>query len=364
MNKPYPPVDYAAYLRLDLVLASQSPKSVEYGRPAHDEMLFIVVHQVYELWFKQVLHELDSVLMLFRQDSVDERNIGVAISRLDRITEIQKLLIEQLRVLQTMTPLDFLDFRDMLIPASGFQSVQFRLIETKLGLQADRRVPFERSPAEGTPLRTLQEAQRRAAEEPSLFTLVEQWLERTPFLEARGFRFWSSYREAVDAMLKGDRLTIESTPTLSDSERQSQLLELAATEASFSALLDEATHDRLVREGQRRLSHRATLAALLIHLYRDQPILHLPFRFLTLLVDVDELLATWRYRHALMVHRMIGTKIGTGGSSGHQYLRQTVERNRIFSDFFNLSTFLIPRATLPPLGEDLERRLGFYYPRE
>jgi hypothetical protein len=89
------------------------------------------------------------------------------------------------------------------------------------------------------------------------------------------------------------------------------------------AVLDEGTHAKLVAEGQRRLSWRATKAALFIHLYRDQPILHLPFQFLTTLVEVDELLATWRYRHALMVHRMVGTKIGTGGSSGHRYRGQS-----------------------------------------
>ena len=91
----------------------------------------------------------------------------------------------------------------------------------------------------------------------------------------------------------------------------------------------------------------------------DQPILHLPFRFLTLLVDVDELLANWRYRHALMVHRMIGTKIGTGGSSGHQYLMKAMASHRVFGDLFNLSTFLIPRSALPPLPAKAARRLGF-----
>ena len=129
-------------------------------------------------------------------------------------------------------------------------------------------------------------------------------------------------------------------------------------------MLDEAAHERLREAGERRLSHRATRAALFIHLYRDQPILHLPFRLLRTLVDVDELLSTWRYRHALMVHRMIGTKIGTGGSSGHHYLLNTVERNKVFTDLFNLSTFLISRSALPALPADLERRLGFYFPRE
>ena len=81
-------------------------------------------------------------------------------------------------------------------------------------------------------------------------------------------------------------------------------------------------------------------------------------------MDVDELLANWRYRHALMVHRMIGTKIGTGGSSGHRYLLATVERNKVFGDLYDLSTFLISRSALPALPAELERRLGFYFPRE
>jgi tryptophan 2,3-dioxygenase len=365
MSKAFPPVEYSEYLKLDQVLGSQEPKSTLYGKPAHDEMLFIVVHQAYELWFKQILHELDSVRGLFRQDSVDERSIGVAVARLERVIEIQKLLLDQLRILETMTPLDFLDFRDFLVPASGFQSLQFRLIENKLGLRPERRVVTTESAAPGTRLpAAAQEPLRRSQEEPSLFTLVETWLERIPFLESPGYQFWDSYRAAVDAMLASDRRTIETNPTLSPEERQTQLAELANTQKSFAALLDEPTHDRLVAQGERRLSFRATQAALLIHLYRDQPILHLPFLFLTALVDIDEHLATWRYRHALMVHRMIGTKIGTGGSSGHHYLLGTVERNKIFSDFYNLSTFLISRSALPSLPPELERRLGFYYPRE
>ena len=165
-------------------------------------------------------------------------------------------------------------------------------------------------------------------------------------------------------MLAGDRQTIEANPTLADEDKARELAGLERTAVSFAAVLDETTHQKLVAEGHRRLSWRATKAALFIHLYRDQPILHLPFQFLTTLVDVDELLATWRYRHALMVHRMIGTKIGTGGSSGHQYLLGTVERNKVFSDLYNLSTFLISRSSLPALPPEMERRLGFHYPRE
>ncbi len=117
MNKKYPPVYYSDYLQLDKLLDSQHRKSEEYGNPAHDEMLFIIVHQAYELWFKQIIFELNSVVDMFDDNKVDERNIGIAISRLDRITEIQRILIDQLRVLETMTTLDFLDFRDYLVPA-------------------------------------------------------------------------------------------------------------------------------------------------------------------------------------------------------------------------------------------------------
>jgi tryptophan 2,3-dioxygenase len=263
-----------------------------------------------------------------------------------------------------MTPLDFLDFREMLVPASGFQSLQFRLIENKLGLRGADRAAMEKTPEGGKRDAAQAEALRTSVAGPSLFALVEKWLERTPFLELSGYAFWKSYAEAVRAMMLDDRRTIETNATLSDAEKQGQLAQLAQTESAFDAVLDEGAHARLVAEGRRRLSHRATRAALFIHLYRDQPILHLPFRFLTLLVDVDELLASWRYRHALMVHRMIGTKIGTGGSSGHRYLLATVERNKVFSDLYDLSTFLISRSALPALPADLERRLGFYFPRE
>jgi tryptophan 2,3-dioxygenase len=364
MTRPRDPVDYGEYLKLDTLLSSQAPKSAETGAPAHDEMLFIVVHQAYELWFKQILHELDSVMRLFHHDSVDERSVGVAVARLERIVEIQKVLLDQLRVLETMTPLDFLEFRDLLVPASGFQSVQFRLIENRLGLRGGERAPLERTPAPGKISIAQRDALRRSEEGPSLFELVERWLERTPFLEVPGFQFWEQYGAAVRRMLEADRATIESNPTLAPVDRQTQLRELERTARSFAAVLDEGAHEELRASGERRLSHRATRAALFIHLYRDQPILHLPFRLLRTLVDVDELLATWRYRHALMVHRMIGTKIGTGGSSGHQYLLSTVERNKVFTDLFNLSTFLISRSALPPLPPDLERRLGFYFPRE
>ncbi|MFI5145497.1 MAG: tryptophan 2,3-dioxygenase family protein, partial [Ignavibacteria bacterium] len=110
-----------------------------------------------------------------------------------------------------------------------------------------------------------------------------------------------------------------------------------------------------------RLSQTAMLAAIFINLYRDEPILHMPFKLLNSIVEMDELFTTWRYRHVLMVHRMIGLKVGTGGTSGHEYLMSTVEKHRVFIDLFNISTYLIPRSALPQLPGEVENQLGFYY---
>ncbi|PLX24188.1 MAG: tryptophan 2,3-dioxygenase [Ignavibacteria bacterium] len=359
MDKPYPPLYYTDYLQLDTLLNCQSRKSEEYGDPAHDEMLFIIVHQAYELWFKQILFELDSAIALLSKDPVREQDVGTCVSRLQRITEIQKILIDQLRVLETMTPLDFLDFRDYLFPASGFQSIQFRLLEIRLGLESDTRLRYNQAAYHSRVSPEHRDLLIENEQKRTMFGAIEHWLERTPFLEFGEYRFWDEYRVAVQSMLGRDREVIENNPTLSDDEKVQQVLELGQTEEHFGAIFDPDRHDALRKDGKLRLSHRATLAALFISLYRDQPILSMPYRLLAGLVDMDELLTTWRYRHALMVHRMIGTKIGTGGSSGYQYLKSTAESHRVFRDLTNLSTFLIPRHALPELPDALFRRLGF-----
>ena len=133
-------LSYGSYLRIPELLALQTVRS---RPPAHDETLFIVVHQAFELWFKQILFELDAVLGVMGRDVVPEKAMGEVVAHLRRITAIQRLLLDQLDVLETMTPLDFLDFRDYLFPASGFQSVQFRLIENRLGLLPRHRLKIK-----------------------------------------------------------------------------------------------------------------------------------------------------------------------------------------------------------------------------
>ena len=360
-DKPRPPQYYQEYLDLKKILNSQHLISKVYGDPAHDEMLFIIIHQIYELWFKQILFELDSVIEIFSKDEIQESHIGTAVSRLDRIIEIQKILIDQIHVLETMTPMDFLDFRDFLIPASGFQSVQFRLIENKLGLSKVDRYSYSGKEYQ-THLKPPDQAKVLASESShSLFEIVEKWLVRTPFLNWGKTSFWDEYGQAVVNMIADDRQLIKTNIKLSKTEKEKHLMEYQKTEASFGVVLNATQHSKLVKEGKWRLSHKATQAALLILLYRDQPILYNPYQLITKLVDVDELFTTWRYRHALMVSRMIGRKIGTGGSTGSKYLNKTAEKHRVFRDFSELTTFLIPRSALPQLPKEVENNLGFFY---
>ena len=360
-EKPYPSQYYKDYLELNKILNSQNLISDKFNQHAHDEMLFIIIHQVYELWFKQIIYELDSILDIFSDDDVLESNIGTSISRLNRIIEIQKILVDQVRVLETMTPMDFLDFRDFLIPASGFQSIQFRKIENKLGLLSKNRYSYGGENYKSYLSKTDNSEVKESESENTLFVLIENWLERTPFLDWGETSFWKEYESAVINMLSDDRTLIETNNKLSEKEKKKYLDEYKKTEASFGVVLNETEHAKMVKNGSWRLSYKATQAALLILLYRDQPILHNPYLLITKLADVDELFTTWRYRHVLMVSRMIGKKIGTGGSTGSSYLSESAQKHRVFSDLSELTTFLIPRSALPELPREIKDELNFYF---
>ena len=358
------PLTYADHLQLDRLLDCQQRQSDLHGRPAHDEMMFIVVHQAYELWFKLILFELDRIQEIFAGQQTDDRRLDIAVHGVERVVEIQKLLNQQLDVLETMTAMDFLDFRDLLVPASGFQSVQFRLIETRLGLKPAERITFDGRRYDAR-LPEADQARLRAAEEvPSLSDLIERWLERTPFVSVPGYDFREVYGQAVTDMLESEAALVRGNPALEQAAMEAELDSIAASRARFESIFDEARHRDLLDQGVWRLSWRALQAALFINLYRNEPVLQLPFRLLSSLMDIDETLTTWRYRHALMVQRMIGRKVGTGGSSGHDYLSRTAEKHRIFGDLFALSTFYIPRSRLPALPGDLRQAMGYSYAAE
>lgn len=355
--------NYHDYLQVDKILSAQQLESEKKGNPAHDEHLFIIVHQVYELWFKQILCEMDSVLQLFSKNNLDEKWMDLIIQRLYRVIEIQKLLVQQIHIIETMTPLDFLDFRNLLIPASGFQSHQFRLIETKFGLKREERHKYNNKDFDAV----LNPAQRQIVQteekHASLFELVEKWLERTPFLKMDGFDFWSSFKNAVEKNMKEDLRLIHENPYLSEADKVKNKEMLDMSLKSFESLFDENIYKKNQAEGVWRFSYPAIHAALLIQLYRDQPVLQLPFRLLMALQDMDELFTTWRYRHALMTKRMLGSRVGTGGSAGARYLLDAAEKHKVFNDLVQLTTFLIPRSQIPTLPKSVESELGFYYNR-
>ncbi len=342
-------LDYAGYLGLEKILDAQRLISTHdpkrNGKPAHDEMLFIIVHQAYELWFKLVLFELSRVQEIFAGEKVADSNLRPASASMERIVETLKLLVQQLDVLETMTPLDFLEFRHVFRTASGFQSAQFRELEIRLGLRRGERMAYAGHAYDSALAEKDRAALQEWEEKPSLFDQIENWLARTPFLDTGGYKFWDSYRNAVYEMLDEDM----QAATMEDQKK------IAATRESFDGLFADDEP-----EGW-RFSGKALQAALFITMYRDQPVLQQPYRILHLAMDIDELLTVWRYRHALMVQRMIGMKSGSGGSSGHRYLIETAEKHRVFTDLFRLSTFLIPRSARPELPEEVQKQMAFVY---
>ena len=339
-------VHYSDYLRLDTILNAQFPESDIQQQPAHDEMLFIVIHQAYELWFKQLLYEVGSVNAIMQKPSLNDNSpeLQTVVHRLSRCGVILKVLVHQIDIMETMTPMDFLDFRDMLRPASGFQSVQFKLLEAKLGLKYEQRYGQEYYISQ---LRTAEIDQVQQGERDiSLLELVNAWLERMPFFDAP-----ENWRDFIATPMEEGIHIYWST--YKDRYRKS----LADVESPQAEAFDKVF---LNNDMPRQLSAKACRAALFIMLYRGYPLLQLPFQLLNNLLDIDEQLSTWRYRHMNMVHRIIGARIGTGGSTGKDYLKGALDKHYIFKDIAQLTSFLIERRKLPALPGEMERRLGFH----
>ena len=345
-------VNYSDYLQLDLLLNAQAPESDKLGQPAHDEMLFIIIHQAYELWFKQLLFETDSAATIMQKPALNDNSpeLQTVVHRLNRMVTILKVLVHQIDIMETMTPMDFLDFRDMLRPASGFQSWQFKLVEAKLGLKYQQRHAQEYYISQ---LRQHQiDLIRQAEKEKSFIELLNAWLERMPFFEET--ENWKNYQ----AVLTGASPSGEAGRSIFFNDyRHIYSAGLAEAEQNNRAYFDTVFDDAAT--GDRQLSPRACRAALFIMLYRGYPILQLPFQLLNSLLEIGEQLSTWRYRHMSMVHRMIGSRIGTGGSTGRDYLKGALDKHYIFAEIARLTSFLIERKRLPALSHEMEKRLGF-----
>jgi tryptophan 2,3-dioxygenase len=333
----------------------------------NDEMLFIVIHQVYELWFKQVLFELDLVRQIFIQDGINDNSDDMSrvVHKLKRIGKILELINQQVSVLETMTALDFLEFRNVLLPASGFQSKQFRLIEAKLGLKMEQRYKTEyykhsrRGSLSESDLREVDHAES----ESTLKELIIKWLERMPYLDEG---YWKEYkrRSPVDQRSTPQSGSVDRQVAASDSTgrhkfwmdyRSAYQNSLSKSEAGRLGEFDKVFFE----EGRGDVSPAAMRAALFITVYRNLPIFHQPFELLNTLSEIDELLSNWRYRHFMMVRRMIGLRIGTGGTSGAGYLEGTLNQHYAFREITELATFLIERSKRPQLPNALKEKASF-----
>ncbi|MCD6011469.1 MAG: tryptophan 2,3-dioxygenase [Flavipsychrobacter sp.] len=334
------PVYYGDYLRLDKLLTAQHPESEKEGIRADDEMLFIIIHQTYELWFKQIIHELTIVREVFKQPNIHDNTPDIynSVHRLKRICSILEVAVQQMGILETMTPLDFLDFRDLLRPASGFQSIQFKIIEASLGLKYNQRH------GQDYYTKFLNDEDRakvkQAESEKSLLVLINQWLERMPFIKNKMYwadsdtDFWTGYRAAYNK-------------SLSEAERGN-------LEVFDTLFINETQYPE-----NRAFSADANRNGLFIMLYRDHPLLQLPYELLNTLLEIDEMLSMWRHRHIHLVQRTIGKRVGTGGSSGAEYLRGAADSHYIFKELAELTSFLLPRQLLPKLPEKLVRDLSY-----
>lgn len=354
---------YSDYLRLDKILMSQQPSSFEPGQqPAHDEMLFIIVHQAFELWFKQILFELDYITSVFQKEMINDNSedMSLVLHRLNRIQKIMELMNQQVTVLDTMTPLDFLEFRNLLTPASGFQSVQFRLIEARLGLEMEKRhqTEYYKRTNQGGFSQPDYQVINQTEQKLTLIQLINRWLERTPFFENE---YWTSYRSKFP--------TSDAHPFWNDyrfiyhqglTEKESnKIIDFDYT--FFEALPENISVDEKEQLVALRttLSPKAMRSALFIMLYRDFPVFQNSFRIIDTLIEIDNLFGGWRHAHYRMVRRMIGMRVGTGNTSGAGYLEGAVNKHYIFKDLAGLSTFLIERKKLPALPNELIRKLSF-----
>lgn len=345
-------IHYSDYLHLDKLLGAQIRESEKIHQPAHDEMLFIIIHQTYELWFKQLLFEIDSVCGIMKKPSLNDNSpeLQTVVHRLERCVTILKLLVHQIDVMETMNPMDFLDFRDLLRPASGFQSWQFKKMEALLGLKYARRYGHEHYISQ---LRPEEIAEVKATEESkSLLQLVNEWLERMPFFDEP--ENWKNF-PAPDEQANHHPFWNQYKRCYADSLAPAEKNNLDLFEETFLG------NSHQLADNSRSLSAAGNRAALFIMLYRGYPVLQLPYQLLYQLLEVDEQLSTWRYRHMSMVHRTIGTRIGTGGSSGKDYLHSALNSHYIFKELAQLTSFLIERKKIPELNVDMERRLGFLH---
>ncbi len=360
------PTNYWDYLRLEELQKLQGGLERDDTVLTNDEVLFIVVHQVDELWFKLAIRELVSVRDLFRKVPVPEQSLASAVRGVRRLELLFHQIGGQFALMETMTTRDYLGFRDKLSPASGFQSAQLREVEILFGLGAEERIPLggEKSyidalkHADGRESHASKAVAARLEDRPSVLEVVDDWIYRTPiqgsrpedegdvevvgrFVEA----FITAHESEVKAFLDNARANANSDEEYALLERryQAQL----ASSASFLRAEDVEVSDG---DSAARLRTRRVRAALtFIESYRELPLLAWPREVLDSFVALEQAFLIFRQRHARMVERMIGRRTGTGGSAGVDYLDSTALKYRVFRELWAVRSLLLRQDALPAL---------------
>jgi tryptophan 2,3-dioxygenase len=358
--------NYWDYIKVEELLGLQGGFDDDESKLSNDEVVFITVHQVYELWFKLILRELETARDLFRHNPVPDMTLANAARSLRRIVALFEQAVPHFRVMETLTTRDYLDFRDRLIPASGFQSAQMREIEILLGLDDDLRIPLGREgsymaalrSSDGSPSPALDRVERRRSSGPSLKSVLYDWLARTPIdgpataesAERFARAFIAGHEQEIKRRIE---LAKQNALTAEDIERLEQRYrgEIVFAE-KFLLAEDEPELDA----DARAFRCRVRAAIVFLESYRELPRLAWPREVIDLVLAVEQQMIIWRQRHARMVERVIGRRTGTGGSAGVDYLDQTALKYRIFGDLWAVRTILLRKPSVPHIEHEEEYR--------
>ena len=337
---------YGDYLRLHDLLKLQGAE----GEVTADEMHFIIVHQTFELWFKQIIRELSDARGILAQVPVPEDDVPRAVDHLARTTEIFRLMANQWTVLETLTPQGFLAFRDGLGTASGFESFQMREFEALLGLEAEDRMfgvdpltAFRKLAERGGEDEEVLSRLEARLQEDTLYDSLMRWIERTPIMG-------SAYGSDGDDEAVGEYVNshLESHRRMGE-EAVERMQSVGGRDSGSVKERMESAHESavsfLIPDGE---VSRARAGLLFIESYRELPLLTWPRRLIDAFVELEESMAKWRHDHARMVERIIGKRTGTGGTSGVDYLDATA-RYRIFKDLWEVRTILVKPQRRPEL---------------
>lgn len=344
---------YGSYLRIEELLNLQEGPEGYSPAPCNDEMHFIVVHQAFELWFKLVLRELKEARAIMGAESVDEVLMPKLCHHLNRVTEIFRLLANQWKVMETLTPQDFLAFRDRLGTSSGFESWQMRELEVLLGLENEQRMGgmdplahMKKLASEGKVSESVLVEFQHTSNSPSIKEALTAWLARTPINGI--FQGDEGDEEALEAFVSGhiqamkDHAEVVIAHMIAIGHGTDEQIR-PRMEGSIAAAEDFLRPDGII--------DRSRAGLLFIESYRELPLLAWPRKLLDSIVELEESMLLFRNYHARMVERMIGRRMGTGGSSGVDYLDATLHY-RIFTDLWAVRTLLVKRDAIPDVADE------------